>query len=136
MEILSENPATKCSEWINLKLSKFSNNHGTDWSRGLLSTIVASSTLFFLFCLTINIYPSCTQKGWIYFCDIAFPNYFEFLNPLHKSKEIVSNLCQIQNKNVIPAISMGTSFVDFISKIIITYCQFQLVQAFRKHGKK
>jgi hypothetical protein len=136
MDILNKNPAITTSELINLTLSKFSTNHGTNWWWGLISTIVASSILFFLFCLSIKIYPSCTGTGWSYFWDTAFPSYFEFLNPLHKSKEIVSNLCQMRSKEANPTISMGTSFVDFMSKIIITYCQFQLVQAFRKHGKK
>jgi hypothetical protein len=135
MDILNNNPATKFSEWINLKLSELSTIHGTDWSRGLLSTLIASTILFFLFCLSVNIYPSLTCTGWSYFWDIIFPNYFEFLNPLHKSKEIVSNLRQLKEHESI-TISGLTSITDFMSKIIITYCQFQLVQAFRKHGKK
>lgn len=128
--------SNKISLWekTNLFLGKISTNHGTNWARGLFSTMICTLLCFSLISFSSGISFSFTKVGWIFFCNNSIPAFLEFFNPLHKSKDIISIL-----KNTKPELiklTWAISVVDFLSKIFITYFEYQLIQAFRKHGKK
>lgn len=122
------------AEKINLCLARISTNHGTDWARGLFSTIICAGICFFFLCLHLNIEPSFTEEGWNFFWNNSLSAFIEFLNPLHKTKDIISILKNIKSDEV--KLTWTVSLVGFLSKIFITYFEYQLIQAFRKYGKK
>jgi hypothetical protein len=134
MNALMISPNIGFGERINLFFGRISNNHGTDWILGVISTFICGGICFFFFCFHFNIKPSFTYQGWTFFWNNSMPAFLEFFNPLHKTKEIVAIL-----KNVKPdavKLNWDNSLVDFLSKISITYFEYQLIQAFRKYGKK
>lgn len=57
-------------------------------------------------------------------------SYFpEFINPLHEGGFIAQELSQAKESD-------GSRIVEGLSRIFIAYFIYQLIQAFRKHGKK
>jgi hypothetical protein len=134
MNALMISPNIGFGERINLFLGRISNNHGTDWVLGLISTFVCGGICFFFFCFHFNIKPSLTEQGWGFFWNNSMPAFLEFFNPLHKTKEIAAILKNIKPDEV--KLNWDNSLVDFVSKIFITYFEYQLIQAFRKYGKK
>lgn len=134
MNALMISPNIRFSERINLFFGRISNNHGTDWILGLISTFICGGVCFFFFCFHFNIKPSFTYGGWTFFWNNSIPAFLEFFNPLHKTKEIAAILKNIKPEAV--KLNWDNSLVDFVSKISITYFEYQLIQAFRKYGKK
>lgn len=116
-------------EKVNLSFNKFSNNHGQSWKIGMICLITTSVAFFWLYLLLLNIELGslCSEKDWGFFFK-CISYYFEFLNPVHRTDEIAKGLV-----NDIPPIAR---IIEGVSRIFIAFGIYQLVQAFRKHGKK
>lgn len=59
--------------------------------------------------------------------------FLEFLNPIRKSDFLPRALLGITDEAKVPTLAIIT---DSASKVFNTYLIYQLVAAFRKHGKK
>lgn len=119
-------------EIINLGLNKFSSNHGHSWQRGLFSTFIVSVFLYTLYCKSLGYYISLPSTKLNVENFLKLSSYFlEFINPIHKADFIAEKV--LAKGLDIPSISR---FIEGISRIFITYFVYQLIQAFRKHGKK
>ncbi|KOY86751.1 hypothetical protein AD998_11865 [bacterium 336/3] len=116
-------------EKINLFFNKISSNHGTSWGRALWVTVGFAGFFYWLYCLSLSIYPAFpTWDKWENFGE--YMSYFiEFINPFHKADYIAESL-GLNSK-----INGWTRFIDGGSRIINSYFIYQLIQAFRKHRR-
>ncbi|CAH0994094.1 hypothetical protein EMA8858_00201 [Emticicia aquatica] len=123
-------------EKVNVFLNKWTNNHGQSWQRAFKFTVI-SSLIFFLF-YTWSLYYMFDsnyffkKNGYSFLLDYKpFINkkmyFFEFFNPTHKFDFI-------RDQEI--TLSFWSSFWDFFGRIFIGYGIYQLIAAFRKHGKK
>jgi hypothetical protein len=116
-------------EKINLWLNKWSSNHGFSWARGLASTLIVSSAFYLIFCLSIGYtIASHVDYATINTFNKVFSYYFEFINPVHRIDSF---------KDIAPnkSVSSLARIIDGVSRIFISYFIYQLIQAFRKHGR-
>ncbi len=143
---LDENKNNERWEKINLWLNKISTNYGQSWERGVLSTLVASGLLFFIYCLSLEVYPSIiypylhipSADEWSKFSKVI--SYLpEFINPLRKADYLAEQLLKIKGirdpEKIEENITSLSRWVEGLSRIAIAYFIYQLIQAFRKHGK-
>lgn len=113
------------SERLNLQFSFWSNNFGTDWVKAA-KFLLKWSIPFYLIFIFIQGHRPGTDLNL--FLDIV-ANYFEYLNPLRRSDFFVTN-------NQSEKINNSARIVDFFARIFIAFAEYQLIQAFRKYGKK
>jgi hypothetical protein len=114
-------------EIVNLWLNKISTNHGSSWIRGLVSTLVALLIFFIWYTYALGFRLSAAQGSWTAFTDLLSYS-IDFLNPVHKSDYIPEKL-QIES-------NAYARIVEGISRVFIAYFAYQLIQAFRKHGRR
>lgn len=116
-------------EKLNLCFNKYSNDHGQSWQLALGGVLVVTVFFYLLYLLGLGIMPGSIGEaaGWAYFmkCVSYLP---EFLNPVHRTDEIAKGLG-------LDATS-SARLIEGISRIFIAFTIYQLIQAFRKHGKK
>lgn len=114
-------------ERFNLLLNRISTNHGASWQRGLLSTLGVAGVFYFFYCISLGYLPASDWSGDalknFFHC---FASFFYFINPLHKNDFLVSY----------DELSDWANVIDGTSRIFIAFFIYQLIQAFRKHGKK
>jgi hypothetical protein len=111
-----------------LFLNKYSSNHGQSWSIGLLTTLSISILIYviFIFSFGYAFADPGNREAMSSFFKLA--SYFpDFINPLHKLDTF--------NDLQINPFSPATRFIDAIGRIVIAYLVYQLIQAFRKHGR-
>ncbi len=108
-------------EKLNLSINRFTNNYGTNWGLALFVTIITNAVFFTWYCNLLGF--TLDFKGNDFWKLFSYS--FEFLNPLRKADFI-------PDVNVIP----GARIVDYSARILVTLCVYQLIQAFRKYGKK
>jgi len=116
-------------EKLNLWMNKVSNFHGQSWMVGLrfLVGCVCFFYVSYIFALGFRIGSLGSRNDWgVFFKVLSF--IFEFTNPVHKSEEIAKGLGA--SPTVVARVLEG------FSRIAIGYGIYQMVQAFRKHGKK
>ena len=109
-------------ELFNILLNKISSNHGKSWIQALIVTLSVSSGLFYL-------YLSCFVEP-LPLNDDSLSFFLEFINPIHKADYIAEKLYPTIK------ISGKARWIEGVSRIIISYLLYQLVQAFRKNGRK
>lgn len=113
-------------ESFQLKFNQFTNQHGTEWTKPLLWAIVISLGFY------IAYYCFLFGFNWGGSFDYnAIPYYFEFLNPLHKTDFIKKFDFSSNSKWDNFALSC-----DYLSRLVIPLFLYQMIQAFRKYGKK
>lgn len=116
-------------EKLNLGFNKFSNDHGQSWQLGLLVVIVVTSVFFWIYLLCLDVTLGSIYKPddttHFFRCLSYLP---EFLNPVHRTDEIA--------KGIGAPLKPSARLVEGISRIFIAFAIYQLIQAFRKHGKK
>lgn len=112
----SHNTFEKLTFWLN----KSSNRHGESWIQALKFILFISITFFSIYCWVSGKYYIEWNFSWKNFGDLL-GDYVSFLDPTQKIKDDISGWSKI---------------VLFVSKIFIGYGIFQLIAAFRKHGKK
>lgn len=120
-----KSPDITWSERLNLKFAYWSNNFGTDWVKAVKFLFLGSLAFYILFILFQDYRIG---NDWNLFGNIV-ANYFEFLNPLRKPDFFTVN-GNSQNLNI------STRILDFFARIFIAFAVYQLIQAFRKYGKK
>ncbi|MFT7012054.1 MAG: hypothetical protein ACJAWR_002078 [Flavobacteriales bacterium] len=111
-------------DYIIFQLNRYSNNHGSSWSRSIIFTIIISISCYYPLILLTDNY----ELGFD--IEVLFeliPNYIEFLNPIHKVSSIL-NAC-----NKIEAGSKWLFYlIDFIGRILVGFGIYQTIQAFRR----
>ena len=129
MKYLKKNNG-KWWERLNLWLSNYTNSFGNDWLKALFLTLLISSILFAFYYISLN-YRIIDNKTImlkrinINEVILYFPEIF---NPLHKNDYLTTPLALKNN--------IASSLIDFLSRIIIGYLEYQLIQAFRKYGRR
>ncbi|MFN8430172.1 MAG: hypothetical protein U0V04_09350 [Spirosomataceae bacterium] len=113
-------------EKLNLTINKITNNYGTNWAQALLVTLVVNGVFFTIFSFSLGYLPG---KNLNLFWEL-FSYSPEFLNPLRKAEFIE----KIGGKNV--EYGNWSRIIDYSARIFVTICVYQLIQAFRKYGKK
>ncbi len=111
-------------EKLRLSLNQFSNNHGQSWEQALGVTLGIGYLLFAIYG-TVLLFSQKVNDP-IIFKQSPFLFFIEFINPIHKANFMV-NEEKYLNGWVLTS--------DGISRIIMAYLVYQLVQAFRKQGK-
>lgn len=114
--------STNRFDWISFQLNHYSNLHGENWGRALAFTLLLPVFIYILYLVTV---------GRIFLFDkpinlnlIGY--YFSFLDPTHKIEFLE------ESKDL----NGWARFIDFLSRIVVSYGIYQLIVAFRKHGKK
>lgn len=115
----------RTSEWFELKgfqLNNFSNNHGENWSRALLFIFLFSLLSYSIYYMCIFYKDPFSFSGTYNFIG----DYFSFLDPLHKIDFLVEK----------KYVNAGAKITDFFGRLLIGYGIFQLISAYRRHGRK
>lgn len=107
---------------LSLWLNKYSNDYGYRLSRAILVFLCMSITLYMIYLYLLNMLHWNSTFDFDQALNLcAF--YFDFVNPIHKSTFIYEYP------------DSTARICDGISRIIITYLLYQLVQSFRRFGK-
>jgi hypothetical protein len=119
------------AEIINLLFNKLSTNHGQSWRRGLASALIVGLGFYCLYLYLLGFRIVAHGNFNVFLNLLSY--FFDFINPVHKTDFIVT-----EQKYSLPDIRhMGLArMCEGISRIFIAYFIYQLIQAFRKHGKK
>ena len=125
LETHMKSPDISWSERLNLRFAFWSNNFGTDWIKAVKFLFKWSIPFYLIFIFLQGHRPGTDLN---LFLDIV-ANYFEYLNPLRRSDFFVTN-------NQSEKINSWARIVDFFARIFIAFAEYQLIQAFRKYGKK
>lgn len=103
------------------RLNKYTNNHGISWVRALRATVIVSGLIYIAYFTSINYHKEFSLSG----ADTFIGNYFSFFNPAHSTDFMTPK----ENLNAF------AKFFDFLGRIMIGYCIFQFIVAYRRHGK-
>jgi uncharacterized protein YjbI with pentapeptide repeats len=122
---------TDKAEIINLLFNKLSTNHGQSWKRGLASALTVSFAFYCLYLYLLGFRIITHGSFDVFLTQLSY--FSDFINPVHKTDFIVT-----EQEYSLPDIRhMGLArMCEGISRIFIAYFIYQLIQAFRKHGKK
>lgn len=115
-------------EIINLGLNRWSSDHGNNWRKALARILLVSTLTYIIYLSCLGYYPAIPNKqSWQQFCtNLSY--YWEFLNPIRKSDYITEQLNMEPNN--------GSRTVESLSRVILAYFVYQLIQAFRKHSQR
>lgn len=118
-------------EWLSLFLNNVTNRHGRSWWQAFWILFSLNAILYTLYCRSLGFGFDPSPEGWRVFWRNAatFP---EFFNPIRKSDFLPQVLVQ-KAEYLVPR---KTLVIDSIAKFLSAYLIYQLVAAFRKHGKK
>jgi len=110
--------------WIN----RISTNHGLNWIRGVLFTVFTAVLFYILYLIVLPIRPF--RFGWV-----SWESFFKASN--NTVEYFLKFLLVTHDFDFMQQFSPNSInyFLDFISKIFISYGIYQTVQAFRKYGK-
>jgi len=116
-------------EKLPLFLNRVSSNHGQSWIRALLSTVLVTGLFYMFFLFSLGILPADAFKEQnLRHFTTAVSYFFDFVNPLHK----LDTFAPLKTGDDYP---VSARFLDGIARIFIAYFVYQLIQAFRKHGR-
>lgn len=116
---------------IALLLHNISSNFDYSLSRAIGVLFLTTILLYYSYLCSLGFKPAnFTAENKTTFYNLV-AHYFVFLNPIHKA-----NFIQKVNSTDVYIASPIAIFIDAISKIIIGYLIYQMIQAFRKFGKK
>lgn len=124
MEIIEAEKGMWSSEWWVYWLNKKSNKHGESWWQAVKFIFCVSVPIYIIYWLLTFQISLQGDWNWKLLGDF-FGYYFSFLLPTHKV-DFIPDVKQ----------NVGTLFFDFFGRIAIGYGIYQLISAFRKHGKK
>ena len=122
----------KLTLWFN----KYSNGFGNNWLQGV--------GFFLLVTLILYILTLSTVLGWPWQWGVANLNdyashYFDFINPTSHIWKRWDFIYELEFGKGFPEDSVlpwGIKLLLFVSKILIITMIYQIVQAFRKFGKR
>lgn len=125
------------SEWVPFLANRRSSNYGESWVRAFLAIILLALLFYILFHVAnaaygLNSGSPFEIENWK-FVKTGLRNallqkkqFFEFLNPAHRFDFMGADF----------KTNFWTYLIDFIGRIVIGYCIYQFVAAFRKYGRK
>ena len=126
------------NERLSLFLSSLSNDHGQDWILASMLLLGIAFVLWFALCLFI-FNAKLDSNSLLIFFD-STPYFLQFLLPIHRYDlidDFIKNVAGLEKagfkNNLIFSIA---NFFDAIWRVVSGYLVYQLVAAFRKHGKK
>ncbi|OYU93600.1 MAG: hypothetical protein CFE21_19830 [Bacteroidetes bacterium B1(2017)] len=125
LEIHMNSPKISWSERLNLQFAYWSNNFGTDWIKAIKFLIIGAAYFYFLVILSQN----CEFENSLNTVWGLLSGFFEFLNPIRKLNSLTIN----GNEEIL---NNKARIADFFARIFIAFAEYQLIQAFRKYGKK
>lgn len=113
-------------EQFQLLFNQLTNRHGTEWQIPMRLALAISLLGYVLYCVLLFGLDLDGTFRWP-----LIPYYFEFLNPAHKIDflkkfDLVTNSWQ----------DTVALLVDALCRIVVPLLLYQMVQAFRKYGKK
>ena len=120
-------------DWFQLWLGKTSNFYGTDYLRAAIMLMVVGIFSFGIYLACVNENLVFTWEIWSWFSGFwygvsnHFGDFLGFLNPARKY-----NYLPCSGDHCWPQLALT---IDWISRILISYFLYQLIQAFRKYGK-
>ncbi|MBL0883185.1 MAG: hypothetical protein IBJ16_07560 [Chitinophagaceae bacterium] len=117
---------TKLNLWMNLA----SNDFGRNWARAILVTVVFVALPFF-YLLTISTESYHFDFG-ISWDKALIGSFLKFLNPIRNVD--VENIFEPFGKQI--GVTWRTHTIDFVSRLLLAYCYYQVIQAFRRYGRK
>jgi hypothetical protein len=107
---------------FNFKLNKWSNNHGESWRRALWFVLLTSFIIYCLYYLSLYYSEPFSFKATGRFIG----NFFSFLNITRKDDFMGSG-----------EYSSGMAlFLSLLGRIVTGFGIYQLIAAFRRHGRK
>ena len=118
-------------EKIVLWLNKFSNNHGLSWSTGVIFTVIAWLSFYFLYTLSEYNFSFYLTISSAFFSNAFWSDAINFLWLPQGLGNLTDKLRE--DRSFLSSISMVLTFV--LGKIAIAYGIYQTISAFRKHGK-
>ncbi|MFD2522177.1 hypothetical protein [Emticicia soli] len=105
------------------KLNQFSNLHGENWGRALAFTLFVPIPFYCLYLWSVGrLFVFSNEIDWN-----LIGYYFSFLDPTHKIDFLEDAKGDLNG---------WSRFLDFASRIVVSYGIYQLIVAFRKLGKK
>ncbi len=125
-------------DFVQLWMSKVSNEFGTNYMRALSSLVIVGIILFGLYLPHPLESLEHTWEFWewpkgIYYgVTNHFGDYFGFLNPIRHS----SYLCPNNSMGYPDCGNQWALVIEWFSRIIVIYLLYQFYDAFRKYGKK
>ena len=118
-------------EKFNLGLNKLSTDHGQNWQRGLLTTFGVGGMFYAVYCWLLGFGPALpTEHGATARFGEVSSYFMEFINPIHKADYVAQELLGEKAH-----VNGWARTIEGISRIFIAYFVYQLIQAFRKHGR-
>lgn len=112
---------------FSIVVSKFYSNHGTNWPKACIVTIVLA---FFLFCIFAGSLSGVNLDLTTFGINNFFSNYLpffpQFINPLHR----------IDFMQDIGLLGTWSALFDFLSRIAVSTGIFEIVRSFRKHVRQ
>ncbi|MCP9755090.1 hypothetical protein EGI26_07995 [Lacihabitans sp. CCS-44] len=115
-KVLKKTPNTGYERAVFL-FNGLSNNHGESWGKAFWFIIISSVSLFTLFIIPTSKYAIVGS-----FDNSIITDYLKFIDPFQK--------------NNYDEFGWFSNLIYFLNKIVFGYGVFQLVTAFRRHGKK
>jgi hypothetical protein len=116
-------------EKLNLCFNKYSNDHGQNWHLALGVLSSGTVILFMVYLLRLGItIGSPTEDAHLNYFAKCLSYLPEFLNPVHRTDEIAKGLNRFATSSA--------RLIEGLSRVFIAFAIYQLIQAFRKHGKK
>ncbi|AEH02541.1 hypothetical protein [Lacinutrix sp. 5H-3-7-4] len=123
-----------------LFLNNISNKHGTSITHSFFCFLVILFSLYITYTLALPKAPySFGWNGfgsfWESICETTnfvlnkWKNLYALANPTHRLSQLIEN-------NLGQELSGMNYFISFCSRILIGWCYYQFVSAFRKFGKK
>lgn len=124
-------------EVITLWFNKVTNNHGTSWTKGVRLFFLFTIPLYlFILLLTdqVHLINPITMDWGQYWKDLDnyIANYFDFINPTSNIFKDWDYIFLLENKQI----SWYIKGLLFINKLFIVTVIYQIVQAFRKFGRR
>lgn len=123
-----------------LFLNNHSNKHGTSITHSFICFILVLSGLYLLYLLALPQAPYSfgwvrLESYWISVCNTSefilenWKNLYVLANPTHRLSQLIEN-------NSGQELSGMNYFISFCSRILVGWCYYQFISAFRKFGKK
>jgi hypothetical protein len=120
------------AEKVNLWLNHQTNRHGQSWARAIKILFLGSILFYTFYCFALGFKINFSKQGmYMFFKNLSY--FLEFLNPIRKGEFLPKVLIGIKDESQIP---LNAVIIDSLAKLFNAYLIYQLIAAFRKHGKK
>lgn len=127
------------NERFPLRLSKISNDHGQDWIHAFMYLFGGGLVLWLIINLLIlDFNDSPSLSDWIFLKNVPF--FLQFLLPIHRYdliNDFAKDVAGFEDLSKIKEWTLAyANLIDAVWRIVSGYLVYQLIAAFRKHGKK